>query len=288
MPGPLSHRFLLPLLLALTIERSAAQTPSFNWTDSVVHIGQERRMDVRSHWNSGARLDEGSYPILDSLVAFMTSWEGVLVEIGRHTDSRGSEAYNLKLSQVLTQAVRNYMVSEGIDPTRVVPKGYGETQPIIPEGSVNAMPTEEERKAAHTINRRTIVRIIALQPHCELERLRLTAERLPELDEREIFYFLRTIHPSCGHAAEFVQWANELLHKCLRAHPLTFLDAMADPHLGKEQRDFIIGMLSNPIHDMVDLSTPREWAGTEAHPELRERLAAALEEARARRSPGDR
>ena len=47
-----------------------------------------------------------------------------------HTDSIGTEAYNLKLSERRAQAVKAYLVSKGIDASRIYSEGKGEAQPI--------------------------------------------------------------------------------------------------------------------------------------------------------------
>lgn len=53
----------------------------------------------------------------------------VVVAVG-HTDSIGTEAYNLKLSERRAQAVKAYLVSKGIDASRIYTEGKGEAQPI--------------------------------------------------------------------------------------------------------------------------------------------------------------
>jgi len=52
-----------------------------------------------------------------------------IIAVG-HTDSIGSDAYNLKLSQRRAASVKNYLVSKGVDPNRVYTEGKGESQPI--------------------------------------------------------------------------------------------------------------------------------------------------------------
>lgn len=162
MPGTSSYRFLLSLLLVLPMERSAAQAPAFNWTDSVVHVGQERRIVVYFGSDKWEILRE-SFPTLDSAVAFLDRMDHVVVETGDHTDSRGSEAYNLKLSENRARSIANHIAAKGIDASRVLAKGYGESQLLISDAEIAALSTEEEREEAHWSNRRTIVRIIALR-----------------------------------------------------------------------------------------------------------------------------
>jgi outer membrane protein OmpA-like peptidoglycan-associated protein len=52
------------------------------------------------------------------------------IELSGHTDSKGSDKYNLKLSKERAEAVFNYLVSKGIDEKRLTHKGYGAKQPI--------------------------------------------------------------------------------------------------------------------------------------------------------------
>ncbi len=54
------------------------------------------------------------------------------IEIAGHTDSVGSEMYNLRLSEARANAVRDYLIQHGISPDRLIAKGYGESRPIAP------------------------------------------------------------------------------------------------------------------------------------------------------------
>jgi len=57
----------------------------------------------------------------------------LLIEIQGHTDSQGSDSYNLKLSQARAESVKEYLVkNHGIDPQRLIARGYGETKPVAP------------------------------------------------------------------------------------------------------------------------------------------------------------
>ncbi|WP_299443443.1 OmpA family protein [uncultured Aquimarina sp.] len=64
---------------------------------------------------------------LDKIIAYMKEYPTLKIEIGSHTDSKGSDAYNLKLSSKRATATANYIISKGIDPDRVKSRGYGET-----------------------------------------------------------------------------------------------------------------------------------------------------------------
>jgi len=67
---------------------------------------------------------------LDNDVATLKSWGDVDIEVAGHTDSMGSDAYNMKLSQQRAEAVRNFLISRGVAENRLTAKGYGESQPV--------------------------------------------------------------------------------------------------------------------------------------------------------------
>ena len=80
-----------------------------------------------------------SYPILDAIVATLEGNPDILlVEIQGHTDERGSDSYNLDLSDRRAASVRRYLTEHGIAADRLQSHGYGETQPIDPSHSEKA------------------------------------------------------------------------------------------------------------------------------------------------------
>ena len=91
-----------------------------------------------------------SYAELDRLVKFLTDIPSLKIEISGHTDDVGSESFNNLLSQRRADGVVSYLLSNGIDNTRISAKGYGQTQPI------ESNETSEGRAA----NRRTEFEII--------------------------------------------------------------------------------------------------------------------------------
>jgi OOP family OmpA-OmpF porin len=79
--------------------------------------------------HNSAALTVASHPPLDEIASGLKKHPRLKVEIQGHTDSTGSPAYNLKLSQRRADSVRDYLVSEGASADQLVTKGYGQTQP---------------------------------------------------------------------------------------------------------------------------------------------------------------
>jgi len=92
--------------------------------------------------------------ILNRLVRILNENPDVKIEIGSHTDCRGSQGYNMRLSQNRSNSVVAYLISKGIAPGRVQAKGYGETK-LINKCADGVSCTEAE----HQANRRTVVKI---------------------------------------------------------------------------------------------------------------------------------
>lgn len=67
---------------------------------------------------------------LDRLIKLLNENPTIKIELGSHTDSKGSDEYNMKLSQSRSQSVVTYLIGKGISTDRLVAKGYGETTPI--------------------------------------------------------------------------------------------------------------------------------------------------------------
>jgi outer membrane protein OmpA-like peptidoglycan-associated protein len=68
---------------------------------------------------------------LDTLVQTLRDNPKINIELSSHTDQRGKDAYNLKLSQKRAESAVAYIVSKGISKSRITAKGYGETRPIV-------------------------------------------------------------------------------------------------------------------------------------------------------------
>ncbi|HEU5179615.1 MAG TPA: OmpA family protein [Candidatus Polarisedimenticolia bacterium] len=79
---------------------------------------------------NSAKLTEDSQSTLDHVAFTLKDWSKVRVEIGGHTDSQGDDEHNMELSQARADAVRDFLVSQGVDASRLTTRGYGEAEPI--------------------------------------------------------------------------------------------------------------------------------------------------------------
>lgn len=91
---------------------------------------------------------------LDKLAAFIIE-NDLKIELSAHTDARGSDVYNQKLSQARAQSCVDYLISKGVKRSSIIAKGYGETQ-LLNKCKNNVTCPEE----MHQENRRTEVKIL--------------------------------------------------------------------------------------------------------------------------------
>ena len=94
-------------------------------------------------------------PVLDSLVTILQENPTLVVELGSHTDSRGTSTYNQELSQKRAESVVKYLVSKGIAAERLIAKGYGES--VLLNNCADGINCTEEE---HQQNRRTTFKIL--------------------------------------------------------------------------------------------------------------------------------
>ena len=110
---------------------------------------------------------------LQGLIETLDANENIVIELASFTDSRDSDERNDILSQKRAQSVVDYLISRGIDPDRLVAKGYGERVPrtlnkdytkegytfkagtVLTDSVINLLPGNNIKEAAHQMNRRT-------------------------------------------------------------------------------------------------------------------------------------
>ncbi len=125
-----------------------------------------------------AELRPESMVSLDRLVETLNDNPNIVIELGSHTDSRASDAYNLELSNRRAQSVVNYLIEKGIARDRLVAKGYGESHPkvvdkkdhaaypflpvgtVLTETFINSLGDDDRMEMAHFLNRRTEFKVL--------------------------------------------------------------------------------------------------------------------------------
>jgi len=116
---------------------------------------------------------------LQGLIKTLLENETIVVELAAHTDARDTEERNDILSQRRAESVVNYLIERGIDPARLVAKGYGERVPrtlfkdirkdgiffkigtTLTESFIDSLKTVPEKEAAHALNRRTEFKVLS-------------------------------------------------------------------------------------------------------------------------------
>jgi outer membrane protein OmpA-like peptidoglycan-associated protein len=96
-----------------------------------------------------ATIQTRSYPALNKLANIMRKDSTLSLDIEGHTDSKGNDEANMRLSQARAAAAKRYLVDIGIDPARITTIGYGETQPVATNTTA----------AGRAANRRIVLKI---------------------------------------------------------------------------------------------------------------------------------
>ena len=109
---------------------------------------------------NSAHLKPAADAKLQQVVGFARQYPDANLEVSGYTDSRGSKAYNLKLSQRRANSVKAYLVQKGINASRIITKGYGEEMPVA----------DNKTRAGRAQNRRVEVRYTVR----EQKRVRVT------------------------------------------------------------------------------------------------------------------
>ena len=90
------------------------------------------RLDGVTFETGSATIEEASYPRLDRVVEYMEHQPATRVGISGHTDNVGNPRRNQRLSESRAEAVREYLISHGIEGSRLEAVGHGDTQPLAP------------------------------------------------------------------------------------------------------------------------------------------------------------
>lgn len=105
-----------------------------------------------------ANINSSAAKELDKLVDVLNDNPEIRIELSSHTDNIGTDEKNMGLSQRRANSSVNYLIKKGIEPSRLVAKGYGETKPVAP----NSNPDGSDNPAGRARNRRTEFRILEI------------------------------------------------------------------------------------------------------------------------------
>ena len=99
-----------------------------------------------------------SYPALNEVGTVLRKWQQLQIEVGGHTDSRGTAATNQKLSEARAESVRSYLLStfSDIQPSQLSSKGYGEARPIAPNN--NALNMAKNRRVEFVVTNKDVLK----------------------------------------------------------------------------------------------------------------------------------
>lgn len=172
------------LLYFVTIEKEGYLTKTLNFTHDItkegeiqmnellsltigkVEVGMDlaKMIDIKPiYFDLGKSVIRKDAAIeLTKIVSVMKEYPNMIIELGAHTDCRGAAAANLKLSGARAKASALYIVKSGIDKTRIIGKGYGESKLLNScacEGKIKPTCSEDE----HAKNRRTEFIIVKLK-----------------------------------------------------------------------------------------------------------------------------
>lgn len=138
-------------------------------------IGRKFRIEHIYYDFDKAYIRQDAEEPLSQLIKLLEDNPDLIVEIGSHTDARGSNRYNIRLSARRAESVVKYLIRQGIDDNRLRAKGYGETDPT--NDCYDEIPCTEEQ---HQRNRRTEFRVVGkidgTRYDCENETLNVDQE----------------------------------------------------------------------------------------------------------------
>lgn len=109
---------------------AGAENMEWVWGEQKIKKGETVVLDNVLFDFDKATLTKESYSIVDKLMVFLKENPTISIEIHGHTDAKGDATFNQKLSEARAKTIADYLIEKGIQPTRIVCKGWGNTKPI--------------------------------------------------------------------------------------------------------------------------------------------------------------
>jgi len=135
----------------------SAENPIFSWENLNAEESKHQFKTIYFDFDKDLIRDE-SVIELSKLYYFMTSNPDMVVEVAGHTDSRGTDEYNIDLSKRRAKSVQAWLTERGIKAKRIVTKGYGEAKPIAD----NVKPDGSDDPDGRQMNRRIELTILSI------------------------------------------------------------------------------------------------------------------------------
>ncbi|KJY76373.1 OmpA family protein [Vibrio nigripulchritudo] len=114
----------------------------------------QSQQDVSLFETGSSKLSAAGTRRFESVATLLTTYPQSKVDVVGHTDSRGSAKFNQKLSEQRAQAVADYLIAKGVDPSRITVKGEGEANPVASNDT--AAGREQNRRVEVTIEEFTV------------------------------------------------------------------------------------------------------------------------------------
>ncbi len=141
------------------VEPKAAPAPAPKEAWKVIMEEKPVRIEGASFDTASAKLKPTADEKLQQVVDFAMKYPDANLEVTGHTDDRGNDAYNQRLSERRAAAVKAYLVKKGIAADRIAAKGYGETMPVEDNGTAEGRAANRRVEVRYTIREEKKVRV---------------------------------------------------------------------------------------------------------------------------------
>ena len=161
-------RLLLIISLIASVNVCAQKKTRFGFDDKSFSVGSIHKVepgfqnDFEETLVKENSFYENNKKTFDQIIKFLEDNPGISLEIGCHTDARGSEKANLELSLTQAERIVKVLIEHGISEERLIAKGYGESELAVPPAKTDVL-KGDAKENAHKMNRRTELKIIEIK-----------------------------------------------------------------------------------------------------------------------------